>query len=220
MSIYHTNPVIYDTDGDGIGDGVEVRMGTDPLTPQTFTGCNPTLDSDGDYLNDCEEQQLGTDACQFDTDGDGFSDLVETLVGTNPLVPENTLDTDHDGYANVNELTDHTDPHSIDLSFRADHAYYSTTAPTTPTPDGRNCYTFTIGNIGLVSTLAVPNPPFDPYPAGQNDIYVYLEMGFPDRLNGEVSAVFVQPIIYAAPNQQSPAAGTIVVTPDEFVLGN
>jgi len=30
----------------------------------------------------------------------------------------------------------------------------------------------------------------------------------------------VQPIIYTAPNQQSPAAGTIIVTPDEFVLGN
>jgi len=220
VNIYHTNPVLYSTDGDGLGDGVKVRIGIDPLTPQTLTGCNPTLDSDGDYLNDCEEQQLGTDACQFDTDGDGFSDLVETLVGTNPLVPENTLDTDHDGYANVKELTDHTDPLSIDLAFRADHAYYTTTAATTPTPDGRNCYTFTIGNIGLVSTQAVPNPPFDPFPAGENDIYVFMELGFTDRLNGEVNAVFVQPIIYTAPNQQSPAAGTIIVTPDEFVLGN
>ncbi len=80
VNIYGTNPLAYDTDNDGIGDGVEVRMGTDPLTPQTFTGCDPSLDDDGDYLNNCEEQQLGTDACQFDTDGDGFSDLVETFV--------------------------------------------------------------------------------------------------------------------------------------------
>ncbi len=104
--------------------------------------------------------------------------------GTNPLVPENTLDTDHDGYTNVDELRDHTDPLSIDLAFRADHAYYSTYALTTPTPDGRNCYSFTIGNIGLVSTQAIPNPPFaDPFPPARTTSTSIIEMGFPDRLD-------------------------------------
>ena len=219
LNLYHTDPRNYDTDGDGLGDGVEIKMGLDPLTPNVLQGCDPTQDDDGDRLNDCEEQILGTDPCQFDTDGDGFSDLVEVLRGTNPLVPENTLDSDRDGYANVDELAEHTDPFSIDLAFRADHAYFGTTAAGAPTADGRNCYDFTIGNVGLVATQAIPNPPFNDIVAGTNDIYVYLEMGFADRLTGEVSSLYVQPIVYAPPALSVPD-GTIAITPDEFVLGN
>jgi hypothetical protein len=33
MEVYGTNPDVYDTDGDGVGDGEEVYLGTDPLTP-------------------------------------------------------------------------------------------------------------------------------------------------------------------------------------------
>lgn len=31
--VYGTNPDVFDTDGDGVGDGEEVYLGTDPLTP-------------------------------------------------------------------------------------------------------------------------------------------------------------------------------------------
>ena len=33
LEVYGTNPDVYDTDGDGVGDGEEVYVGTDPLTP-------------------------------------------------------------------------------------------------------------------------------------------------------------------------------------------
>ena len=121
---------------------------------------------------------LGTNSCMFDTDGDGFSDLVEVLRGTDPLAPESAQDADRDGYTNSDELADHTDPFSVDLAFRSDHAYFATTSPAPPTADGRNCYNFTIGNVGMVATQSIPNPPFLAYPAGMNQIYVYLEMGF------------------------------------------
>ncbi len=32
--VYGTNPDVYDTDGDGVGDGEEVYVGTDPLVPE------------------------------------------------------------------------------------------------------------------------------------------------------------------------------------------
>ena len=220
--IYHTDPLNYDTDGDGLGDGVEVKVGLDPLKPNTLTGCDPTSDADGDGLNDCEELVLGTDPCQLDTDGDGFSDLVEVLRGTNPLVPENTLDSDRDGYANTDELADHTDPLSNDLAFRSQHAYFVTTSEAPQTSDGRNCYNFTVGNIGLVPTKSVTNPPFVPLPAGNNDIYLYFELGFQNRLHGEVSALFVEPIVYDQSTSPAVAvpASPIAVTTDQFVLGN
>ena len=52
--VYGTNPDLFDTDGDGVGDGEEVYVGTDPLSPDlgdaTLTGethaevaCDPSL---------------------------------------------------------------------------------------------------------------------------------------------------------------------------------
>jgi hypothetical protein len=38
--VYGTNPDVFDTDGDGVGDGEEVYLGTDPLRSPT-TGCAP-----------------------------------------------------------------------------------------------------------------------------------------------------------------------------------
>jgi len=39
-NVYGTNPDVYDTDGDGVGDGEEVYLGTDPLTAPGG-GCAP-----------------------------------------------------------------------------------------------------------------------------------------------------------------------------------
>lgn len=63
-----------DTDGDGLTDAEEMRLGS-----------NPTLrDSDSDGLQDPEELRLGTDPTQKDTDGDGLDDVEELEIGLDP----------------------------------------------------------------------------------------------------------------------------------------
>ena len=86
-----------DTDGDGIGDAAEGRLGTNPNDPDTDDdglqdgeeltyGTNPLdADSDDDGLNDGAEINLGTDPLGADSDLDGLNDGAEVAAGTNPL---------------------------------------------------------------------------------------------------------------------------------------
>ncbi len=88
-----TDPDNPDTDGDGLTDGQEVlTYGTDPLD----------ADTDDDGLTDGQEVLVyGTDPLNPDTDGDNCTDGVEVnVIGTDPLDP----DTDNDG------ITDCVDP--------------------------------------------------------------------------------------------------------------
>ena len=73
-----------DSDGDGLIDGEESLLGTDPLIP----------DSDADGVEDGDEVVNGTDPNNPDTDGDGVEDGDEVVNGTDPL----NSDTDGDGY--------------------------------------------------------------------------------------------------------------------------
>jgi len=83
-AVLGTDPFNPDTDGDGLTDGQEVEVyGTDPLDP----------DTDNDGLTDGEEVALGTDPLDPDTDGDGLMDGLEVDLGLDPLNP----DTDGDG---------------------------------------------------------------------------------------------------------------------------
>jgi len=78
-----------DTDGDGLNDGAEVLVwSTDPLNP----------DTDGDGLNDGADVANGCSPVLVDTDGEGLNDYQEVMVvGTNCSNP----DTDGDGFNDV-----------------------------------------------------------------------------------------------------------------------
>jgi outer membrane protein OmpA-like peptidoglycan-associated protein len=84
-----------DTDGDGIPDREERKLGTDPKNP----------DTDGDGLNDgAEHFDLRTDPRNPDTDGDGLSDGAEVMTHkTDPL----NKDTDGDGLEDGAEVNSH-----------------------------------------------------------------------------------------------------------------
>lgn len=65
-----------DTDGDGLDDITEKKIGTNPNN----------WDTDGDGLSDGDEVLIWrTDPLKADTDGDGFSDGQEVKNGYNPL---------------------------------------------------------------------------------------------------------------------------------------
>ncbi|MFH1207065.1 MAG: hypothetical protein V1668_00460 [Patescibacteria group bacterium] len=70
------NAVVADTDGDGLTDADEQKIGTD----------TSKADSDGDGLFDREEAKVyKTDPLKPDSDGDGQDDGTEVRNGYNPL---------------------------------------------------------------------------------------------------------------------------------------
>jgi hypothetical protein len=91
-----TDPYDPDSDRDGLLDGVEINLGTDPLN----------RDTDGDGLLDGVELDGGTNPREADTDGDHVPDGVELDLGTDPLL----TDSDHDGIEDGVELAEGTDP--------------------------------------------------------------------------------------------------------------
>jgi len=99
-----TNPNNFDTDGDGLSDGDEVRKyRTNPLKG----------DTDGDGLSDADEVlKYKTDPLKADTDGDGLSDGDEVLnYKTDPL----KVDTDGDSLSDGDEVLKYkTDPLKVD----------------------------------------------------------------------------------------------------------
>lgn len=103
------DPLLADTDGDLVNDGVEVFKGTNPAVRDSLT----YADTDGDGLPDSFETAGWTiivDGTQTkvtsnpdvgDTDGDGLPDLVEYQRGTDP----SNSDTDGDGLSDYEEFT-------------------------------------------------------------------------------------------------------------------
>src|SRR5229473_897493 len=177
------------------------------------------VDSDGDGVPDRDEIALGLNPTNPDTDGDGLDDLVEFLSGTNPIVPENLGDADRDGIINLDEIIAHTDPQSADNAYFAERGYVYSITDAAPTADGRACYHIRVENISLVDTLARPNPPFADIPRGTNDIYLYAQFGREASARSfGVSSLRVDQVRFTPPNKKVPA-GTIAVSPDDFILG-
>ena len=110
-----------DSDGDGFPDPVELFLGSDPTnpdsTPEHFVlpqTCLDGLDNDLDGLTDGEDE-----GCFpfLDSDGDGFLNLQEAALGSDPNNPDSTPEqfllpeTCFDGLDNdLDDLTDAQDP--------------------------------------------------------------------------------------------------------------
>jgi len=79
-----TDPTKYDTDGDGMGDGKEVK-GIDIDGVKIWT--NPLLkDTDMDGLSDSKELSIGTNPLSKDTDADGIIDSQDKAPTGNRLL--------------------------------------------------------------------------------------------------------------------------------------
>ena len=127
-----TDPVLYDTDYDGINDGDEIATtGTDPLLADTdgngqgdladFYAANAakddtstsdetgSADSDGDgLLDDFETATSGTDPNRVDSDGNGRGDYDDYYY------PVTQPDSDSDGVPDSTEGAVGTNPASVD----------------------------------------------------------------------------------------------------------
>ena len=115
-----------DSDGDGLPDRLEARIGTDPANP----------DTDGDGISDGAELNAGTNprVSNADTDGDGFTDGQELAAGSDPANPASVpgrpaapapangaapaagdnADADQDGLPDSREAELGTDPNNAD----------------------------------------------------------------------------------------------------------
>ncbi|MHA1617134.1 MAG: FG-GAP-like repeat-containing protein [Candidatus Njordarchaeales archaeon] len=106
---YHTDPIVNDTDMDGMPDGWEVKYHLDPLNP-----ADNATDIDGDGLTNLEEYNHGTDPRKVDTDGDGMPDGWEVKYHLDPLKKDGYMDPDNDGLCNYDEYRYGTDPRNPD----------------------------------------------------------------------------------------------------------
>jgi hypothetical protein len=106
-----TSPLLVDTDGDGLNDFSEVHAlsgYTDPLVADTDGDAvdDGLEDADGDGITNLDEVIAGTSLLDVDSDFDGLSDPDELLGGTDPL----KSDTDADGLDDAYELANGLDP--------------------------------------------------------------------------------------------------------------
>jgi hypothetical protein len=117
-----------DSDGDGLTNGEEAELGTDP----------ELADTDGDGVDDKDEVDNGTDPTNDDSDGDGLTDGEEAELGTDP----NVADSDSDGYSDSEEVDGNTNP-----TESSDHPY----AGGWPIDDCRDSITSTGNGEGQIA---------------------------------------------------------------------
>ena len=107
-----TDPMLEDTDGDGLGDGYEYYLWYDAVVGTDGTnqlkGCRFNLDDIESYEDVIESEDIASiynpnlhrDWTKQDTDNDGLADKEEFVLGTNPV----HWDSDMDGLSDWYEL--------------------------------------------------------------------------------------------------------------------
>ena len=115
-----TDPNNPDSDGDGLGDLAERTGDTDPTDACDPTPNEPQCDADDDGLSNQAEQDAGTDPNDPDSDDDGVTDGAEVDGLSDPgdeCSPDATrpnCDPDGDGLSNDEEAAVGTDPNDAD----------------------------------------------------------------------------------------------------------
>lgn len=111
------NDCLPDSDNDGLKDGEEATLGTDPNNEDTDgDGINDSEEVGADLNNPLDEDEDGIidalDSNVLDSDMDGVVDQLDP-ANDNPCIPDNTIglcDTDNDGISDGDEIADGTDP--------------------------------------------------------------------------------------------------------------
>ena len=101
-SQYPTNPSNPDTDNDGLLDGWEIDNNFNPLNDDSQD------DFDNDGLSNAEELIYNTSVIDPDTDNDGMPDGWEVNNDLNPLLDDADNDYDYDGLSNIEEYQNGT----------------------------------------------------------------------------------------------------------------
>ena len=163
-----SDPDVYDTDGNGVGDGVEYRVSgktavcanADCSFPGTPGPCSMFLggrtappwfeDYDSDYLNDCEERLLGSDFRDPDTNADYIPDHLAFISETNltELSSATLLDPDNDGISDYRELKLNT-PLRVNNNSISKLKTLKLNADITSQSADQDCYAYDIIDMGF-----------------------------------------------------------------------
>ena len=99
-----SNPLMADTDGDGLNDELEV---------DTYQTSPINTDTDNDGLTDgAEVNTHATNPTLIDSDSDGIDDSRELAFGLNANVDDASADADSDGFSNRDEIYAGTQPNN------------------------------------------------------------------------------------------------------------
>jgi serine/threonine protein kinase len=150
-----TLTAVTDTDGDGLSDLQEARMGTDPLK----------ADTDGDTIKDGDEASYHTDPLKADTDGDGLNDGEEIAYKADPLAVDSDGDTLPDGVEvhdkGTSPINPDTDGDGLNDNVDPDPGQLPTPTPTptdTPTPTATPVPTATPTGTYTPEPTGTPTP--------------------------------------------------------------
>ncbi len=224
-----TDPLLPDTDFDGLLDRLEVSLvdaGLDPTDPTdsgcySTTACSPPdcvfTDTDGDRLHDCEEVYVGTAQNGADTDADGVPDFLEAWYGLGGSEPDELGDLDFDTTANGVEAFTGTDPLCEDSATRASLGYRYKTTTDGVTANQNTCYEFEVSNITLTSTLDAEPGAFPGN--GWNRVLLFAgEVAFdaPDSF-ASYRIACVEARYRAEGDIKDPPSGRMTLEPEDFV---